>query len=625
MQPFEPAIVVVAFNRPASLKRLLLALENAHYPAAPIPLHISIDRSEVSEVEEIARAFEWPHGVKTVEVASAHRGLRAHILQCGALTKTYGSIVLLEDDLFVAPHFYGYAQQALTFYTGRDEIAGISLYNYQVAESCGHPFAPIKDASDVYFIQVASSWGQAWTAAQWTAFENWYAAHPDGKSCILPSYIAQWGQHSWKKLFIAYQVDQGRYFVFPRTSLSSNFEDPGTNASTHDLFQVELDLCARNWHFTHLADSLSVYDAWFEMEAEKLQSICPELAPYDLEVDVYGVKDLVKLKSTYVLTTRQGENPLASFSNKMRPLLQNVIFKQKGRQIGLFRKEDVHDQAAAIQNFYSEAQREAFLHSAQTLVQCSVVIPIQQADVHALQQTLDTIPFLWGAHTCVLACAPEAWEIIWDWVKKEDLPLQVLACKAKDESALLFAGFKQCTHEVMTWCRPGSQFASDIFDKLPAIFKVFGDVNWIRGIADEIDPETYASLNLAPYRQQGWLALQSAGSTHVPEGEFVFWRSKLFAAERFTDFSFAHLWKDFSSRENLHVVAWKFGSSPALNREYAQILETREQAKQKNVGRLLQNGLSHLDGFRREKLAEHQLPFVLRFDFRHATFFRSPA
>jgi hypothetical protein len=46
----------------------------------------------------------------------------------------------------------------------------------------------------------------------------------------IPAYLQQWGPESWKKHFIHYLVDTGKYFVFPRISLTTNFEDYGTHA-----------------------------------------------------------------------------------------------------------------------------------------------------------------------------------------------------------------------------------------------------------------------------------------------------------------------------------------------------------------------------------------------------------
>ena len=51
------------------------------------------------------------------------------MLQCGDISYEYGSVIVLEDDLFVSPFFYKYAVEAQEFYRDDNRIGGISLYN----------------------------------------------------------------------------------------------------------------------------------------------------------------------------------------------------------------------------------------------------------------------------------------------------------------------------------------------------------------------------------------------------------------------------------------------------------------------------------------------------------------
>ena len=57
------AICVICYNRIAPLKRVLKSLEAAHYDA-PIPLIISIDKSETTAIEDFVETYHWPHGAK---------------------------------------------------------------------------------------------------------------------------------------------------------------------------------------------------------------------------------------------------------------------------------------------------------------------------------------------------------------------------------------------------------------------------------------------------------------------------------------------------------------------------------------------------------------------------------
>ena len=86
----------------------------------------------------------------------------------------YENIIVLEDDLFVSPYFYKYANDALKFYNKTESIGGISLYNHKRNFLNTIPFELIPDSNDVFFLQIASSWGQAWSKKQWLGFKNWY-------------------------------------------------------------------------------------------------------------------------------------------------------------------------------------------------------------------------------------------------------------------------------------------------------------------------------------------------------------------------------------------------------------------------------------------------------------------
>lgn len=154
----SPAIVIVAFDRLASLKRLLTGISNAQYPHKNIPLVISIDGGGDPLVISYAKEFEWKFGSKEVICHDENLGLKAHIHECGDLTAKYGSIILFEDDLYPSPVFYPYSQQALGFFSEESSIGGISLYSYQYTEAGFYPFEAIDDGFDNYFLQLPSSW-----------------------------------------------------------------------------------------------------------------------------------------------------------------------------------------------------------------------------------------------------------------------------------------------------------------------------------------------------------------------------------------------------------------------------------------------------------------------------------
>ena len=185
------AIIAVAYNRRESLARLLESLERASYPE-PATLIISVDKSKTDEVERMADDYHWPHGEKRVTKHEKNLGLRAHMLSLGRYFDEFDAIIVLEDDVTVAPAFYYYAQACLEKYYDDSRIAGISLYSFSSNYQTYLPFMPVKTQWDVYFMNCAQSWGEVWMKKQWLAFKEWYDSNTNYELRItnyeLPSY-----------------------------------------------------------------------------------------------------------------------------------------------------------------------------------------------------------------------------------------------------------------------------------------------------------------------------------------------------------------------------------------------------------------------------------------------------
>lgn len=343
-----PAIVVAGWQRKASLARLLKALSGAIYPDSPVTLHISIDYSPLREAAGFAEAFDWPHGPKVVELHPGNLGLRGHLLHCGSLAKRYGSIVLLEDDLYVARGFYGYAVEALAFFAGDARIAGVSLYHYTANEEGSLPFEPLTGAADNYFLQWTPSWGQAWTGEQWESFEKWLGGEVDPDKW-LPEHVRAWEPDSWKRLHIAYLRARGLYFAYPRLGLSTHFGEAGRHSVLRGAQQSPLLAGERRWRFEGLDECLGVYDAWFELEPESLKRLQPDLADYDFDVDLYGRKEADALGGDFVLSSRSlprglTADPLAvplGYAMDLLPPVLNVVEGLAGSEICLWRRSDL--------------------------------------------------------------------------------------------------------------------------------------------------------------------------------------------------------------------------------------------------------------------------------------------
>ena len=347
----QPAVVVVTFNRPEALARILRTIATARYDGmADVPLIISVDKSVDksdraavhTEVLKVAEAFEWTHGSKRIIAHRENLGLKKHVISCGDLTQEHGAAILLEDDLLVSPEYYQYAVQALNFYGDQPKISGISLYSYDFNEYAESRFMPLEDGFDNYFIQTACSWGQAWTASQWSEFKDWYescSSFAEG-SDRLPQKLLEWSERSWKKFFIKYMILTDKYFVYPRVSLSTNSGESGANHRGSLNYQVPLQLGRRDYRFSQLESSRSRYDGYYELEASCLRQLNPALKAVDFECDLYGTKLIQNVKSTHLLSIKECANAIFSYDLSLVPQELNIAFKLPGSYFSLGKVAD---------------------------------------------------------------------------------------------------------------------------------------------------------------------------------------------------------------------------------------------------------------------------------------------
>lgn len=328
-------IVVVAFNRPRSLSRLLESLSNARYLSEDIPLIISIDKGDNMDVLEIAKNFSWTHGEKKVVYREENLKLRRHILTCGDYSQEYGSVIILEDDLYVSKDFYTYTMKALDFTKNDSRIGGISLYNHRYNVNTFEPFEPVSDAYDNWYFQFASSWGEAWTKTQWSNFRSWYEINQSEElaAATIPSTVTNWSPSSWLKYFIKYLIETDTYFLYPRVSLTTNFGDAGTHAFEDSTgFQVPLRDNTSDFHFSTLEDSVAIYDAFFENT--KLYSVL-NLPREELSIDLYGSKPLCGVR--YLLSSKIfNYKIIKKFAQSMRPLDANILYALPGNDLFLY-------------------------------------------------------------------------------------------------------------------------------------------------------------------------------------------------------------------------------------------------------------------------------------------------
>lgn len=327
-------LVVVGYNRPDSIRRILGSLERADYDYEDIRLVVSIDHSGMEEVVRTAEECVWSHGSKEVFYRPERLGLRKHIISCGDMTEKYGAVMILEDDLFVSPDFYNYAMQALERYGDDPRIAGISLNTKRELLESPYPFFPLHTGYDVYFQQFASSWGQVWNRRMWADFKEWYEQNQTlPRNVNVPLTVLNYPETSWAKFYQTYVVEKNKFYVFSYDSLTTNFGDAGEHFN-HDssAFQSVLFYGKKEYRMPAFEDGVK-YDIFGEpLGLGKVLEVPEE----ELTCDFWGRKQEASYKRYLLTCCRRPYQVVKQFSMCMKPMELNVVEQIPGKEITLY-------------------------------------------------------------------------------------------------------------------------------------------------------------------------------------------------------------------------------------------------------------------------------------------------
>lgn len=238
-------VAIFTFRRPDML-RLLLDDLAANPEAAETAVFVFSDaarnRDEQAAVSEVRALCRDLRGF-----ASLTLGEREHNLGCAAniiegvsqLLRDHESVIVLEDDLRVAPGLLAYMNQALATYRDRADIFSVSAFA-PPPELIG---MPPDYPHDVYLSRRNASWGwgtwrDRWSAVDWTVSDyatfrrdraRRHAFDQGGNdlSCMLDAQMAG-TIDSWSIRFSYAHFSHGAYSLCPRRSFTDHTGDDGS-------------------------------------------------------------------------------------------------------------------------------------------------------------------------------------------------------------------------------------------------------------------------------------------------------------------------------------------------------------------------------------------------------------
>ncbi|MCK9160708.1 MAG: glycosyltransferase [Bacteroidaceae bacterium] len=164
-------ILLFVYNRPAHLQQAIKSLllnDEAIDSLLFIYSDAAKDEDDLSNVEEVRQYIHTIKGFASVTIIERENnwGLAQNIID-GVTTQVsrFGRVIVLEDDLILAPYFLRFMNDALETYKDEPKVGHI--------QACDFTLAP--NLPDTFLIKWTGSWGWATWDRAWKYF------NPDGK------------------------------------------------------------------------------------------------------------------------------------------------------------------------------------------------------------------------------------------------------------------------------------------------------------------------------------------------------------------------------------------------------------------------------------------------------------
>jgi hypothetical protein len=165
-------VALFSYNRPNHVRRALETLGKCHRldevqivvfndgPKRPD------DHAGVQAARDEVRRLQNQLGLEVVERPDNLGLARSIVSDVTELCRQFGRVIVLEDDLAVAPDFLDYMLTALDRYENNTNVYQVSGYMFPVE----HPTQP-----DAFFLPLTTTWGWATWERAWSHFD-WNAA-----------------------------------------------------------------------------------------------------------------------------------------------------------------------------------------------------------------------------------------------------------------------------------------------------------------------------------------------------------------------------------------------------------------------------------------------------------------
>lgn len=161
-------IALFIYNRPEHTRRTIVALQRCpEFKDSPVFVFSDGPRKAANEADVLkARAVARTalKGHADFSESPTNQGLARSIIGgVSRLCTEFGRVIVVEDDLVVAPQFLTYMNTALNRYADDDRVMQIAGYMF--------PVTAFSDRTEALFLPFTTSWGWATWSRAWEHFD----------------------------------------------------------------------------------------------------------------------------------------------------------------------------------------------------------------------------------------------------------------------------------------------------------------------------------------------------------------------------------------------------------------------------------------------------------------------
>jgi hypothetical protein len=250
------AVGIVAHRRPDHLRNCLESLRrNPEFARTAVTVYVDGPRTDpeaelTAQVAEVVEGFDSAADVRAVRRAENLGLARSVILAVDSQLARHESVIMLEDDLVVSPHFLRFMNEAMRRYRDDRRVASVHGYVYPVDRAL----------PETFFLRGADCLGWGTWRRAWEMFEpdattlqmrmeqmgaeamedfNFGGSYPYSR---MLERQASGQADSWAIRWYASAFVEGMLTLYPARSLvvHAGGDGSGTNVGTTDVLDVEL-------------------------------------------------------------------------------------------------------------------------------------------------------------------------------------------------------------------------------------------------------------------------------------------------------------------------------------------------------------------------------------------------